>query len=95
MLNRVWQLSSNKAADDLSLMAGEKFSLSKVNFKQVDLEDISDLIGPPDMLVSTVMIEVTGRCQGEILLILPKSSADQLVSILFGGMELSEEESDR
>ena len=94
MLDRVWRMSSNKAASDLTQMAGEEFSLSKVNFKQVALEDISDLIGPPDMLVSTVMIEVAGRCKGEILLILPKSSADQLVSILFGGMELSPEEID-
>lgn len=92
MLNRVWQVSSNKAAEDLTAMAGEQFSLSEVSFSQMPLEDIPDLIGPPDMLVSTVMIEVAGRCNGEILLILPKKSADELISILFQGMELSEDE---
>jgi chemotaxis protein CheC len=91
-LNRVWQMSSNKAAEDLTAMAGEEFTLSDVSFKQLPLEDIPDFIGPPDMLVSTVMIEVAGRCKGEILLILPKKSADELISMLFQGMELSEEE---
>ena len=92
VLNKVWKMSSQKAAEDLTIMSGENFHLSNMNFQQVPLEDIPDLIGNPEQIVSVVMLEITGKCKGEILLILPEKSADELVSILFGNYQLSAEE---
>jgi len=92
VLNKVWKMSSQKAAEDLTIMSGDNFHLSNMNFQQVPLEDIPDLIGNPEQIVSVVMLEITGKCKGEILLILPEKSADELVSILFGNYQLSAEE---
>ena len=94
VLDRVWKMSSRKAAEDLTIMAGEEFNLSNISFEQIALENIPDLIGEPELMVSAVMLEIQGKCKGEILLILPKESADELVSILFGGCELSQDEID-
>jgi chemotaxis protein CheC len=38
------------------------------------------------------MLEIQGKCGGEIFLILPRKSADELVRILSGGCELSDED---
>lgn len=91
-LDTIWRLGGRRAAEDMSVMAGEDFFLSEVSFRQLPVEELSSLLGSPDELISTVLLEIRGDCRGEVLLLLPQRFSDELASILFAGCELTPDE---
>ncbi len=91
-LDTIWHLGARKAAEDLTVMSGEDFYLSEVKFKKLPLPELSTLLGQPDERISTVLLEIRGDCTGDVLLLLPRASTDELVKILFAGCSLTAEE---
>ena len=91
-LDTIWHQGARKAAQDLTLMSGEEFRISEVKFKKMPLADLSTFLGRADEQISTVLLEIRGDCNGDIILLLPMNSTDELVETLFSGCSLTQEE---
>ncbi|MFH1440663.1 MAG: chemotaxis protein CheC [Candidatus Omnitrophota bacterium] len=83
-LKEIGTIGAGNAATGLSKMLNKKVSINVPCAKVIKLEDVPELLGGPELLVTAVYFHVTGNFMGSILLILPSKEALRLVDMLLG-----------
>ena len=83
-LREVANIGAGHAATALSTMINDKVMVSVPELKIVQLEDVPELIGPADEVVSAVMMKLLGDVTGRTVQIFPGRTAAALVGALTG-----------
>jgi len=83
-LREVANIGAGHAATALSQMVNDRVMLEVPELRVVPLEDVPELIGPPDEVVSAVMMKLLGDVTGRTVQIFPASAASAVVKALTG-----------
>jgi len=83
-LREVSNVGMGHAATALSQMVGETIYLHVPQVTLTDIMNVPDLLGGPEQVVVGVTLQVRGDARGNILLVFPRESAEQLVCHLLG-----------
>lgn len=81
-LREVANIGAGHAATALSQMVNTRIMVDIPEIKIVKLEDVGELIGKPDEIVSAVMMQLLGDVTGRTVQIFPWRTAVQLTSVL-------------
>jgi chemotaxis protein CheC len=81
-LREVANIGAGHAATALSQMVNTRIMVDIPEIKVVKLEDVGELIGRPDEIVSAVMMQLLGDITGRTVQIFPWKTAVQLTSVL-------------
>lgn len=81
-LREVANIGAGHAATALSQMVNTRIMVDIPEIKIVKLEDVGELIGRPDEIVSAVMMQLLGDVTGRTVQIFPWRTAVQLTSVL-------------
>ncbi|MGQ0814673.1 MAG: chemotaxis protein CheC [Gemmatimonadota bacterium] len=81
-LREVANIGAGHAATALSQMVNQRIMVDIPEIKIVKLEDVGELIGKPDEIVSAVMMQLLGDVTGRTVQIFPWRTAVQLTSVL-------------
>ena len=83
-LREVANIGAGHAATALSTMVNDRVMVSVPEIQVVQLEDVPDLLGSPDEVISAVMMKLLGDVTGRTVQIFPAQTAATLVSVLTG-----------
>jgi len=83
-LRELSNIGMGHAATSLSQLVGRTIMLHVPRVMTVDLSEVPDLLGGPERLVAGVILKLEGAAGGNMLLVLPRASAEQLLQILLG-----------
>lgn len=83
-LREVANIGAGHAATALSQMVNDRVMLEVPELRVVPLEEVPELIGPADEVVSAVMMKLLGDVTGRTVQIFPASAASALVKALTG-----------
>ena len=81
-LREVANIGAGHAATALSQMVNTRIMVDIPEIKIVKLEDVGELLGPPDEIVSACMMQLLGDVTGRTVQIFPWRTAVQLTSVL-------------
>ena len=81
-LREVANIGAGHAATALSQMVDKKIMVDIPEIKIVRLEDVGEIVGKPDEIVSAVMMQLLGDVTGRTVQIFPWRTAVQLTSTL-------------
>ncbi|MGH7560150.1 MAG: chemotaxis protein CheC [Gemmatimonadales bacterium] len=81
-LREVANIGAGHAATALSQMTGRKIMISVPEVSVRRLEEVAELVGPPDTVIAAVLMHVMGDLTGRTLVVLPESSARALCALL-------------
>lgn len=81
-LREVANIGAGHAATALSQMVNQRIMVDIPEIKIVRLEDVGEILGPPDEIVSAVMMQLLGDVTGRTVQIFPWRTAVQLTSKL-------------
>src|SRR5688572_6411336 len=81
-LREVANIGAGHAATALSQMVNTRIMVDIPEIKIVKLEDVGELLGPPDEIVSACMMQLLGDVTGRTVQIFPWRTAVQLTSTL-------------
>lgn len=81
-LREVANIGAGHAATALSQMTGRKIMISVPEVSVRRLEEVAELVGPPDTVIAAVLMHVMGDLTGRTLVVLPEGSARALCSLL-------------
>ena len=81
-LREVANIGGGHAATALSQMVNTRIMVDIPEIKIVKFEDVGALLGPPDEVVSAVMMQLLGDVTGRTVQIFPWRTAVQLTSVL-------------
>lgn len=81
-LREVANIGAGHAATALSQMVNQRIMVDIPEIKIVRLEDVGEIIGAPDEIVSAVMMQLLGDVTGRTVQIFPWRTAVQLTSTL-------------
>jgi len=73
---------AKNASESLSKLIDQKVEVKALAVRAVPIEKITELIGSPEDIVTTVIMEVTGEVAGSIMLIYPQQSAINVADFL-------------
>jgi chemotaxis protein CheC len=73
---------AKSAADSLSKMINKDVQIQTLAVRSLPLEEVPHVIGSPEELVTTVIMQVSGEATGDIILIYPKQSALNVADFL-------------
>ena len=73
---------AKNASESLSKLINQDVEVKALAVRAVPIEKISELIGSPEDMVTTVIMEVTGEAVGNIMLIYPQQSAINVADFL-------------
>ncbi len=98
-IREVANIGAGHAATALSKMVNETIMISVPNVAVTPLEEIGDVVGPPNDVIAAVLMQMMGDLTGRTLLLFPEAAAKRLCDILlrrpkgttttFGEMEQS------
>jgi chemotaxis protein CheC len=98
-LREVANIGAGHAATALSQMTNRTIMIAVPEVNIRALEEVTDLVGPPDTVIAAVMMHMMGDLTGRTLVLFPEGSARTLCDILlrrepgttgeFGAMEQS------
>src|SRR5688500_14523303 len=83
-LREVANIGAGHAATALSQMVNDRVMVSVPEIQIVRLEDVAELLGDPNEIVSAVMMKLLGDVTGRTVQIFPAQTASALVSSLTG-----------
>lgn len=83
-LKEICNIGMGHAATALSQMIGRSVNLRVPKITVALVADTPDIIGGPGQLVVGIHLKIYGDARGDILLIFPKDSAKELLSLLLG-----------
>jgi len=83
-LREVANIGAGHAATALSLMVNDRVMVSVPEIRVVQLEDVPELLGEPDEVVSAIMMKLLGDVTGRTVQIFPGKTASALVRALTG-----------
>jgi len=91
-LREVANIGAGHAATALSQMVNTRIMVDIPEIRVVKLEDVGELIGRPDEIVSAVMMQLLGDVTGRTIQIFPWRTAVQLTSVLLRRERMSRPE---
>jgi chemotaxis protein CheC len=74
----------SNAMAGLSQMAGQEIKVSSMNFKKVPVKDVSGLFGGPEALIIAVYLEISGKTNGQMVVVYEPKVAYDLIDLLLG-----------
>ena len=83
-LREVANIGAGHAATALSQMVNDRVMLDVPDLRVVPLEDVPEMLGAPDEVVSAIMMKLLGDVTGRTVQIFPAATASALVSALMG-----------
>jgi chemotaxis protein CheC len=83
-LREVANIGAGHAATALSTMVNDRVMVSVPEIRVVQLEEVPELLGSPDEVVSAVMMKLLGDVTGRTVQIFPAATASALVGALTG-----------
>lgn len=83
-LREVANIGAGHAATALSQMTGRTIMISVPEVNVRPLEEVADLLGPPDQVVAAVLMQMMGDLTGRTLILFPDHSARHLCDTLLG-----------
>lgn len=83
-LREVANIGAGHAATALSQMINDRVLISVPAIKVVQLEEVPELIGAPDQVVSAVMMKLIGDVTGRTVQMFPGPTASAMVGALLG-----------
>lgn len=81
-LKEVANIGAGHAATALSQMVNQRIMVDIPEIKIVKFEDVGELLGKPDEIVSAVMMQLLGDVTGRTVQVFPWRTAVQLTSVL-------------
>jgi len=81
-LKEVGTIGAGHAANAFAQLTDKKTMISVPEVKVVPIDEIMELVGPPESLMAVVYMTLMGDWRGRTLLIFPKHSAFNLVDLL-------------
>lgn len=81
-LREVANIGAGHAATALSQMTDHRIMINVPRLQVARIDEVPELIGPPETVVAAVLMHVLGDLTGRTLLILPRDSAMRLAEIL-------------
>jgi chemotaxis protein CheC len=73
---------TNRAIENLSQMTGQVIEVNSFNLRSIPIQDISSLVGGPDVTAVGIYLTVSGGADGHLMLIYEPSIACQFVDVL-------------
>jgi chemotaxis protein CheC len=73
---------SQRAAESLSKLIGQKVNVDSFEVKSAPVERVAETIGPPDELVTSVALDMTGDAVGSMMLIFPQQSCYNIADLI-------------
>ena len=77
-------IATGNAATSLSTMLGKKVDITIPNIMVEAVENVPELLGGPEKVMTTVYFSITGQVSGSIFLLFSSSESLRLVDILNG-----------
>jgi chemotaxis protein CheC len=74
----------NNAVAGLSQMAGQEIKISRMEFKKIPIKNVTNLFGGPEALIIAVYLEISGKSNGQMVVIYEPRVAFDLVDLLLG-----------
>jgi chemotaxis protein CheC len=87
-LREIANIGAGHAATALSQLVSERVMVSVPEIQIVRLEDVPELMGEPDQVISAVMMKLLGDVTGRTVQIFPERTASALVGLLTGRSRL-------
>jgi chemotaxis protein CheC len=81
---RVFSGGFTNAMTGLSQMAGQEIKISRMEFKKVPVTDVSALFGGPEALIIAVYLEISGKTNGQMVVVYEPQVAYDLIDLLLG-----------
>jgi chemotaxis protein CheC len=81
-LKEVGTIGAGHAANALSQLAGRKIMIRVPEVRAIPLNEVVELVGPPESLAAVVYMDLMGDTRGRSLLIFSRQSMFNLVNIL-------------
>jgi chemotaxis protein CheC len=76
------QKGAENASASLSALINQKVDMKTLAVRALPIEKISDIVGSPEDKVATVIMEVRGEVNGNIMLIYPEQSSINVADLL-------------
>ena len=87
-LREVANIGAGHAATALSQLVNDRVMLEVPELRVVPIEEVPELIGPADEVVSAVMMKLLGDVTGRTVQIFPASTASAVVTALTGRQDV-------
>ncbi len=84
VLKEIGNIGAGNATTALSQMIGSKIDMSVPMVKLVNIGELSDIVGGPEVLVVGILLTLADDVDGMMMFMLEQSSAHYLVNILMG-----------
>lgn len=84
VLREIGNIGAGNATTSLSLLLDSNLRMEIPVVKILDFDDIADMIGGPDVVVTAVLTHFTGNIQGMTLFVLEKKDARNLAGTMLG-----------
>jgi chemotaxis protein CheC len=81
-IREVANIGAGHAATALSQLTNRRIWVDVPQIRIIRLEDVADMIGPPDEVVASVVMQVLGDLAGRTIQIFPGPTASRLAAIL-------------
>lgn len=78
-LKEIGNIGAGNAATALSLLLSSKISMDVPQVAIIPFDDVSNSVGGPENLVTGIFMRITGDISGNILIIIPKANARNLL----------------
>jgi chemotaxis protein CheC len=79
---RVFSGGFTNAMTGLSQMAGQEIKISRMEFKKVPVKEVSALFGGPEALIIAVYLEISGKTNGQMVVVYEPQVAYDLIDLL-------------
>jgi chemotaxis protein CheC len=81
-LRKMAQDGANNASASLSKLVDREVVVNTLEVRAMEVEKISEIIGSPEEMTTTVTMEVRGQVNGNIMLVYPQQSAINVADFL-------------
>jgi chemotaxis protein CheC len=81
-LEKMANEGAKKASKSLSSMINQETKVEALGIRVLDVEKISEIIGSPEEMVTTITLKIKGEAQGNLMLIYPQQAALNVVDLL-------------
>ncbi|NLJ91070.1 MAG: chemotaxis protein CheC [Clostridiales bacterium] len=82
VLQEVGNIGAGHAATALSQMIQGKINMEIPTARLIRIENISDIVGGPDVIVTGILITLQGEVEGMMMFIMDEASTEQLIELI-------------
>jgi chemotaxis protein CheC len=81
---KVFSGGFDNAMAGLSQMAGQEIKVTSMDFRKVPVKDVTELFGGPEALIIAVYLEISGKSNGQMVVVYEPNVAFDLIDLLLG-----------